>query len=73
MTDGHGDSGQLDEADAAAGASASDVESAGEVAQASEFGGEASKSTGPDGAAERWDRDAQDEDALLGRQVDDKG
>ncbi|MER7074064.1 hypothetical protein [Terrabacter sp. NPDC000476] len=49
------------------------MESSGEVAQASEFGGEASASTGPDGVAERWDLDAQDEDALLGPEADDKG
>lgn len=70
MTDVHEEPREPDEA---AGAEESDVESAGEVAQASEFGGEASASTGPDAAAERWDRDAQDEDALLGPEADDKG
>ena len=68
MTNVHEEPGEPEEA---AGADAPDVESSGEVAQASEFGGEASTSTGPDGAAERWDQGAQDEDALLGPEADE--
>lgn len=59
------------ERDEPAEADASDGGSSSEVAQASEFGGEASTSTGPDGAAERWDHGAQDEDALLGPEADE--